>query len=50
MKEPVMQDKRSEHLKFCKYCIELFERVTGLPASDTFETSLGNLNKVNYFI
>lgn len=45
MKEPILQDKRAEHLKFCKYCIELIERITGTPVTDTMETSLGNLNK-----
>lgn len=29
MKEPVLQDKRSDHAKFCKYAAELIERVSG---------------------
>lgn len=48
MKEPILQDKRNEHLKFCKYSIELLERVKGVK-SDSFETSLGNLSKVILF-
>ncbi|KAH9527021.1 hypothetical protein DERF_001069 [Dermatophagoides farinae] len=45
MKEPILQDKRAEHLKFCKFCIELIERITGTPVTNTLETSIGNLNK-----
>ncbi|ESO82730.1 hypothetical protein LOTGIDRAFT_184499, partial [Lottia gigantea] len=29
MKEPILQDKRPEHIKFCKYASELLERVSG---------------------
>ncbi|KAL3852286.1 hypothetical protein ACJMK2_015948 [Sinanodonta woodiana] len=29
MKEPVLQDKRQEHVKFCKYASELMEKVSG---------------------
>ena len=46
MKEPILQDKRSEHIQFCKYCIELIERVTGSPVTTNLEASVGNLNKV----
>lgn len=46
MKEPILQDKRSEHIKFCKYCIELIESVTGsMITTHNIETSVGNLNK-----
>lgn len=46
MKEPILQDKRKEHIRFCKYCLELIERVTGSPMSSNIETSIVNLNKV----
>ncbi|RWS14691.1 protein VPRBP-like isoform X2 [Dinothrombium tinctorium] len=45
MKEPILQDKRSEHIKFCKYCIELIERVTGSPLSTNIDTSPANITK-----
>ena len=48
MKEPILQDKRQEHIRFCKYCLELIERVTGSPMPSNIETSIVNLNKVFY--
>lgn len=45
MKEPILQDKRTEHIKFCKYCIELIESITGSPVTANLEASVGNLNK-----
>lgn len=47
MKEPVLQDKRSEHVKFCKYCMDLIFRVTGQgsPISTNFDISPESLNK-----
>lgn len=47
MKEPILQDKRTEHIKFCKYCIELIERVTGSPVATNLETSIANISKVS---
>lgn len=43
-----MQDKRSEHIKFVKYCMELIASVTGSPVETvSLEDSVGNsLNKV----
>ncbi|XP_050398769.1 DDB1- and CUL4-associated factor 1 [Patella vulgata] len=29
MKEPVLQDKRQEHIRFCKYACDLLEKVSG---------------------
>lgn len=49
MKEPILQDKRSEHIKFCKYCMTLIERVTGAPVATNLETSIANINKVQLF-
>ncbi|RWS31137.1 protein VPRBP-like isoform X3 [Leptotrombidium deliense] len=45
MKEPILQDKRSEHVKFCKYCMELIERVTGAPMSTNIDPSPANITK-----
>ncbi|KAL3222634.1 hypothetical protein MRX96_028410 [Rhipicephalus microplus] len=45
MREPVLQDKRQEHAKFCTSCIELVERVTGAPLSPGMESSLAKINK-----
>ena len=33
MKEPVLQDKQSEHLKFCKYASELIGKSLSTPSS-----------------
>ncbi len=51
LKEPILQDKRSEHIKFVKYCLELIASVTGAPVETTsLEDSVGNnLNKVSNF-
>lgn len=45
MREPVLQDKRHEHIKFCKHGIELMERVTGAPMTTGIETSISKINK-----
>lgn len=45
MREPVLQDKRHEHIKFCKHGIELMERVTGAPLTTGIETSISKINK-----
>uniref|UniRef100_T1KIJ0 DDB1- and CUL4-associated factor 1 n=2 Tax=Tetranychus urticae TaxID=32264 RepID=T1KIJ0_TETUR len=45
MKEPILQDKRTEHVKFCKYCIQLIESVTGAPISANIDTSPANIAK-----
>ncbi|XP_006631057.2 DDB1- and CUL4-associated factor 1 isoform X1 [Lepisosteus oculatus] len=47
MKEPVLQDKRSEHVKFCKYAAELIERVSGKPLLIGTDVSLARLQKAN---
>lgn len=46
MKEPILQDKRTEHVKFCKYCMELIQRITGTPVPTNIDTSPANINKV----
>jgi len=40
MKEPVLQDKRMEHVKFCRYATELIERVCGRPQNVNVGVSL----------
>uniref|UniRef100_A0A3Q3JWF1 DDB1- and CUL4-associated factor 1 n=1 Tax=Monopterus albus TaxID=43700 RepID=A0A3Q3JWF1_MONAL len=47
MKEPVLQDKRSEHIRFCRYAAELTERVSGKPLLMSTDVSLARLQKAN---
>ncbi|XP_008407390.1 protein VPRBP-like isoform X4 [Poecilia reticulata] len=47
MKEPVLQDKRSEHVCFCRYAAKLTERVSGKPLIMGAEVSLSRLQKAN---
>lgn len=53
MKEPVLQDKRSEHVKFCKYATELIERVCGRPqniSTDVSEVILPLFPTINFIL
>ncbi|XP_059103734.1 DDB1- and CUL4-associated factor 1-like isoform X1 [Peromyscus eremicus] len=45
MKEPVLQDKHSDHVKFCNYAAELIERVSGKPLLVGTDVSLAQLQK-----
>ncbi|XP_056129315.1 DDB1- and CUL4-associated factor 1-like [Lampris incognitus] len=47
MKEPVLQDKRSEHVKFCKFAAELIERISGKPLLIGTDVSLAWLQRAN---
>ncbi|KAJ8047078.1 DDB1- and CUL4-associated factor 1 [Holothuria leucospilota] len=47
MKEPVLHEKRNEHLKFCQYASELIERVTGKPMSLSADATVAKLHKAN---
>ncbi|XP_062387404.1 DDB1- and CUL4-associated factor 1 isoform X3 [Sardina pilchardus] len=47
MKEPVLQDKRSEHVRFCKYSAELIERVSGKPLLMGTDVSLARLQRAS---
>ncbi|XP_018428604.1 PREDICTED: protein VPRBP [Nanorana parkeri] len=47
MKEPILQDKRSEHVRFCKYAAELIERVSGKPLLIGSDVSLARLQKAD---
>lgn len=45
MRDPILQEKRSEHVQFQKYALELLERVSGKPIN--IDTSLANIHKAN---
>lgn len=48
MKDPILQEKRSEHVQFQKYAVELLERVSGkTKAPNQLDTSLANIHKAN---
>ena len=47
MKEPVLQDKRSEHVRFCRYAAELIERVSGRPLLIGTDASLARLQRAS---
>uniref|UniRef100_A0A3P8W8V5 DDB1- and CUL4-associated factor 1 n=1 Tax=Cynoglossus semilaevis TaxID=244447 RepID=A0A3P8W8V5_CYNSE len=47
MKEPVLQDKRSEHVRFCRYAAEMMERVSGKPLLVGSDVSLARLQKAS---
>jgi len=48
MKNPVLQEKRQEHVTFQKYALELMELVAGKKKSNgaEIEASLANINRV----
>lgn len=45
MRDPILQEKRAEHVQFQKYALELLERVSGKPIN--IDTSLANIHKAN---
>lgn len=45
MRDPILQEKRAEHVQFQKYALELMERVSGKPSN--IDTSLANIHKAN---
>uniref|UniRef100_A0A336LYJ1 CSON005995 protein n=1 Tax=Culicoides sonorensis TaxID=179676 RepID=A0A336LYJ1_CULSO len=49
MRDPILQEKRAEHVQFQKYALELMERVSGRAKSVNNETdvSLINIHKAN---
>ena len=47
MWEPVLQDKRQEHIKFCKYAAELIELVSGKPPHTAVDPSLDRIRRVS---
>ena len=46
MWEPVLQDKRLEHVKFCRYAVQLIEQVSGKPSRGTEDPSLDRMRRV----
>lgn len=49
MRDPILQEKRSEHVIFQKYALELLERVSGKtkPINNQLDPSLANIHKAN---
>ena len=47
MKEPILQDKRLQHVKYCKCASELIESVLGKPQNASIEASLERIRKVS---
>jgi len=49
MQNPILQDKRQEHVRFQKYALELLEQISGKtkPTGNEFEISLANIHKAN---
>lgn len=48
MRDPILQEKRTEHVQFQKYALELLERVSGKSkGSNQLDSSLANIHKAN---
>ncbi|XP_058066009.1 protein mahjong [Anopheles bellator] len=49
MRDPILQEKRVEHVQFQKYALELLERVSGKaePFNSQLDTSLADIHKAN---
>ncbi|XP_069101399.1 DDB1- and CUL4-associated factor 1-like isoform X2 [Argopecten irradians] len=47
MKEPVLQDRRQEFVKFCKYANNLLERVSGKHSHANFDASLEEIRRAD---
>uniref|UniRef100_A0A1B0FDI7 Uncharacterized protein n=1 Tax=Glossina morsitans morsitans TaxID=37546 RepID=A0A1B0FDI7_GLOMM len=49
MRDPILQEKRAEHVIFQKYALELLEQVSGKtkPLSHQLDPSLANIHKAN---
>lgn len=48
MRDPILQEKRAEHVQFQKYALELLERVSGkTKTSNQLDASLANIHKAN---
>lgn len=45
MRDPILQEKRAEHVQFQKYALELIERISGKPINE--DTSIANIHKSN---
>lgn len=48
MRDPILQEKRTEHVQFQKYALELMERVSGkTKTNNQMDSSLANIHKAN---
>lgn len=48
MRDPILQEKRTEHVQFQKYALELMERVSGkTKATNQLDASLANIHRAN---
>lgn len=49
MRDPILQEKRAEHVIFQKYALELLERISGKtkPLNNPLDPSLSNMHKAN---
>lgn len=48
MRDPILQEKRTEHVQFQKYALELMERLSGRTKTSTqLDSSLANIHKAN---
>ncbi|XP_059622089.1 protein mahjong isoform X2 [Phlebotomus argentipes] len=49
MRDPILQEKRTEHVQFQKYALELMERLSGKTKTNNsqFDASLANIHKAN---
>ncbi|XP_055534033.1 protein mahjong isoform X1 [Wyeomyia smithii] len=49
MRDPILQEKRAEHVQFQKYALELMERVSGKAKTfnNQLDTSLADIHKAN---
>ena len=47
MKEPVLQDKHLEHVKFCKFSTALIEKVSGKETQRYSDATLDDIRKVS---
>ncbi|XP_055598270.1 protein mahjong, partial [Uranotaenia lowii] len=49
MRDPILQEKRAEHVQFQKYALELLERVSGKTKTfnNQLDTSLADIHKAN---
>lgn len=52
MKDPILQEKRQEHVMFQKYALELMGRVSGeaKPTGAEYEISLASLHRVSFIL
>lgn len=52
MRDPILQEKRQEHVTFQKYALELLERLSGRTKhrGNDLEVSLANIHRVSLIL